>query len=83
MPAHSPGSVRRLLTLLVLVGSTTGAFAEPAAPSDVWVEVAPGLELARFPVNIAGGLSGEQVTVLRADPGSWELLLRLLMSEVR
>jgi hypothetical protein len=75
VPAPSSGFARCLLALLVLAGSTAGALAAPASPSGSWVEVAPGLELARFPVNIAGDISGEQVTVLRADPGSWELRL--------
>jgi len=73
VPPRSPASTGCLLALLIFAGSAVEPGAGSAAPPSAWSEVAPGLELGRFAVEITGQAADEAVTVLRADSRRWEL----------
>jgi hypothetical protein len=82
VPSRLPGSACCLLALLaVVVGSLDESAAETTVASSVWAELAPGLELGRFPVKVSGDPADAQVTVLRADPRHWELCLLAASAE--
>ena len=58
------------LLMPALAAVLCGSCQEPAGG---WAEVAPGLELGRFPAGQGSGAAAEAVTVVRIDPARWDL----------
>lgn len=72
-PARAAAAI--VVTLLTVGAPRAGRGEVRPADAEPWRILAPGLELAAFPVGAEQGGGGQEITVLRIDCGLWELTL--------
>jgi len=63
-----PGLIRRALVLVL-------ALPLSAAAGTAWDPLAPGLTLGQFTAQRPSPIGGSRITILRIDPGQWELVV--------